>query len=500
MRLSPAGDELFVADTDADTVSVVDAATFAVTATIDLAPYRGAPVGSSPDALAVSPDGRSLYVANAGDDDVAVVDLRKGRERVRGLIPTGWYPTGVEIGSDGRRLFVLNAKGLGAGPNPNGPNPYTDARRRGTPEWQSQYIGSMIQGTLSTVDVPDPARLARYTRQVYRNNDFGDRDRLRTSGSRPQRVVPRRVGDPSPVKHVIYVVKENRTYDQVLGDLGKGNGDPSLTLFDRRSTPNQHELASRFVTLDNFYANAEVSADGWSWSTAAYANTYTQKSWPPNYGGRNKPYDFEGGNLATSPGRDPERGYLWDRLDQDAVSYRNYGFWIVLPGTVDRPNEVAGTEPSLAAHTDHAFPGYNNAIKDQVRVDEWLREFHRYEADGSLPTVELLRLPDDHTSGTTPGAPTPKAQVADNDLALGRVVDAVSHSRYWNDTAVFVVEDDAQAGPDHVDAHRTTAQVISPYTQTGTVDSTFYSTVSMLRSLELIAGVRPLTQFDAAAV
>jgi YVTN family beta-propeller protein len=498
LRLGPGGRQLYVANTDADSVSVIDTATLALTGTVSLAPYAGAPVGSSPNALAVSPDGATLYVANAGDNDVAVVDLEHAS--VRGLIPTAWYPTGLELSRDGGRLLVLNAKGLGAGPNPNGPNPYTDAQLRGTPQWQSQYVGSMIQGSLQIVAVPDADTLASYTQQVQRNDDFALGDQVRTQGTRPEQVIPRRVGDPSPIKHVIYVVKENRTYDQVLGDLGKGDGDPSLTLFDPTVTPNQHQLASRFVTLDNFYANAEVSADGWSWSTAAYANTYDQKSWPPNYGGRNRPYDFEGGNLASSPGRDPDKGYLWDRLDEAGVSYRNYGFWIQLPGTLGPTNNVAPTEPNLQANTDHAFPGYNNAIQDQVRVDEWLREFGQFEADGTLPTVELLRLPDDHTSGTTPGAPTPKAQVADNDLALGRVVEAVSHSRYWTDTAIFVVEDDAQAGPDHVDAHRTIAQVISPYTQTGTVDSTFYSTVAMLRTIELIVGVRPLTQFDAAAV
>jgi len=388
LRLGPGGRQLYVADTDADSVSVIDTATLAVTTTINLAPYPGAPVGSSPNALAASPDGRTLYVANAGDNDVAVVDLQDAS--VRGLIPTAWYPTGLELTKDGDRLLVLNAKGLGAGPNPNGPNPYTDAQLRGTVGWQSQYIGSMIQGSLSIVAVPDADALASYTEQVQRNDDFGLGDQVRTQGARPEQVIPRHVGDPSPIKHVIYVVKENRTYDQVLGDLGKGNGDPSLTLFDPTVTPNQHQLANRFVTLDNFYANAEVSADGWSWSTAAYANTYDQKSWPPNYGGRNKPYDFEGGNLASSPGRDPDTGYLWDRLDDAGVSYRNYGFWIQLPGTVGPTNNVATTEPNLQANTDHAFPGYNNAIPDQARADEWLREFRQFEANGNLPTVERL--------------------------------------------------------------------------------------------------------------
>jgi hypothetical protein len=353
----------------------------------------------------------------------------------------------------------------------------------------------MIKGTLSIVDVPDRGQLENYTRQVVQNNGFDERDKVRTGGAPDERVIPRRPGDPSPIKHVIYVVKENRTYDQMLGSLGKGNGDPSLNLFGDESAPNQRELARRFVTLDNFYANSEVSADGWNWSTAATANTYVQKTWPANYSGRGRSYDFEGGNFSTAPGADPTNSYIWDRLTRGSVAYRNYGFWA--SGAV--PAVVAPTEPELAANTDTAYPGYNLGITDQVRVQEWLKEFAGYKAAGNLPAVQFVRLPNDHTSGTRPGAPTPKAMVADNDLALGRLVEAVSNSQFWLETAIFVVEDDAQNGPDHVDAHRTVALVISPYTQTGKVDSTFYSTVAMLRTMELIAGVPPLTQFDAAA-
>jgi YVTN family beta-propeller protein len=311
----------------------------------------------------------------------------------------------------------------------------------------------------------------------------------------------------SPIQHIIYVVKENRTFDQVFGSLGKGNGDPSLNLFGDESAPNQRALQSRFVTLDNFYADAEVSADGWNWLTGGLANTYVQKAYPQDYsnGYRGRGYDFEGGNFATSPGPNPQDAFIWDKLSDAGISYRNYGFR-VFHGVV-----AAGTEPLLAANTDLNFQGFDLSKPDSVpdliqtgvnqptRIAEWLKEFNAYVANGNLPTVEFVRLPNDHNAGTHLGAPTPRAYMADNDLALGKLVDAVSHSPYWSTTAIFVTEDDAQDGPDHVDAHRTIGQVISPYTQTGMVDSTFYSTVSILKTIELMVGIPPMTQFDAAA-
>ncbi len=496
--------ELYAADTDSDQVSVISLTSKAVARTIDLAPYRKAPVGSNPNALALAPDGSTLYVANAGADDVDVIRLAsrhdKGRgttarDVIAGRIPTGWYPTGVEVSNDGRSIFVANAKGLGAGPNPNGPNPYTDDQLRGTDAFAAQYIGSMIKGTMSVVPTPNVSTLARYTAQVARNNHYGDAGAARfPGGGQADSVIPRRPGDPSPIKHVIYVVKENRTYDQVFGSLGKGNGDPALNLFDDASAPNIRALARQFVTLDNFYAAAEVSADGWNWSTAATANTYTQKTWEANYSSRNHPYEYEGGTYATAPGKSRNSSYLWDALDRARVSYRNFGFWRFSTGP------VAATAPNLAAHTEPGFPGYDLKITDQSRMDAYTKAFKGFESSGVMPTMQFVRLPADHTRGTTPGAPTPKAMVADNDLAVGRLVDLVSHSRFWKDTAIFVVEDDAQAGPDHVDAHRTEALVISPYTQHHAVDSTFYSTVSMLRTMELLTGVPPMTQFDAAAI
>jgi YVTN family beta-propeller protein len=477
MTRNPVTKELYVAVTDADRVAVIKPGATTVSRYIDLAPYHGAPVGTSPEGLDVARDGRTLYVANAGNNDVAVVDLAKNR--VKGLIPTGWYPTSVTLSHDGSTLLVANAKGLGAGPNPRGGNVLTD---------YSQFVGTMIMGTLSAVPVPDAAALAHYTKQVSANNRFD------LSHGQKGSVIPARPGDASPIKHVIYIVKENRTYDQVFGSLGKGNGDPSLNLFGDSAAPNQRSLARRFVTLDNFYADGAVSSDGWEWATASASNSYNEHLWPVAYGGRGRSDDVYT-NQATDPGKVTGDSRIWDRLDDAGISYRNYGMWATGP----LPAQVFKTEPRLAGHTDPNFAAQNLALTDNSRVDEWTKEFGQFVANGQLPRMEFIRLGNDHTSGTTKGALTPSAMVADNDLAVGRIVDAVSHSPYWKDTAIFVTEDDAQSGPDHVDAHRTTALVVSPYTQTGRVDSTHYSTVAMMRTMELLDGIGPLTQYDAMA-
>jgi YVTN family beta-propeller protein len=471
MTLAPDGATLYVANTDEDSISVIDTGTARVRRTVDLRASRRTPIGASPNALVVSPDGGTLYVAEAGTNDLAVIR----DDRVVGRIPTGWYPTGVALDPSGKTLYVTNAKGLGAGPNA-----------------QHQYIGSMINGTLSTIDVPDEEQLAADTRQVAANSTSVDAPGQQDAAAASDGTTNQRSG---PIKHVIYVVNENRTYDQVLGDLGRGNGDPSLTLFGRDVTPNHHKLAEQFTTLDNLYANGEVSDDGWEWSTAATANTLTQKTMPTLYGGRGFFYAGEGGTQGAAPGATANDSYIWDRLDQAGLDYRNYGFW----ATGTPPVQVTNA-PTLAAHTDPDYAGFNMNISDQTRFAAWLKEFQGYERTGRLPSVEFMKFPRDHTSGTRPGAPTPRAMVADSDLAIGRLVDAVSHSRFWNDTAIFVIEDDAQDGADHVDAHRTVGHVISPYTQQGgKVDSTFYSSVSMLKTMEAILGLRPLTRFDATA-
>ncbi|HKS50302.1 MAG TPA: bifunctional YncE family protein/alkaline phosphatase family protein [Pseudonocardiaceae bacterium] len=497
------GSTLYVANGDSDEISVIDTATATVSRTINLAPYPGAPVGSNPDALALSGDGRTLYVANAGNNDVAVIDLASGR--VAGLIPTAWYPTAV-VATD-RALFVTNGKGLGAGPN-NVPRHYPNPYDASTPT-PDQYVGSMMVGTLSTVSLPiNHGQLTKWTQQVAHDDGFNG-----STGDHGQAsaIVPGTAGQRSPIQHVIYVVKENRTYDQEFGSLGKGNGDPTLNLFGPESAPNARTLEGNYVTLDNFYADAEVSAQGWNWTVAANSNPYSEQVWPGNYSGRGAPYPSESSDPAIAPNRVPAQAYIWDRLAAAHISFRNYGFYVNT-----QPNgSSTATDPVLDANTDHNFRGFDLACPDSPnsftprkatcggrfpdRFTEWQTEFSNYVQNNNLPTVELVRLPNDHNAGTTVGAPTPRAYTADNDWAVGQLVQAVSHSKYWPNTAIFVTEDDAQNGPDHVDAHRTVAEVISPYTHTGRVDSTFYSTASMLRTIELIVGLHPLTQFDAYA-
>jgi YVTN family beta-propeller protein len=486
LALNASRAELYVANGDSDSISIVETGTNTVVATVSVSPYPGAPVGSSPNALAVSPDGRRLYVANAGNNAVDIVDLAE--RKVIAMLPTAWYPTALALSSDGVKLYVASAKGLGAGPNIGEGTSESGQPRR--------YIGAIMRGLLSTITVPKGASaLRKFSRAVSANNDFSHRATVRGTSQGKGGPIPTRLGAPSPIKHVIYVIKENRTYDQVLGSLGRGNGDPKLNLFGEDSAPNQRSLARRFVTLDNYYAAGEVSADGWSWSTQAVANTYDQKNWPAHYSSRQRGFEFQGGSPAIHANFNPDASYVWDSLARSGLSFRNYGFHT----TNTAPVRVDSTEPRLQAATDLGYPGFNPRINDQIRIGEWLREFNAYVASGTLPAVEFVSLPSDHTVGTAPGFPTPKAMVADNDLALGRLVDAVSHSSYWASTAIFVTEDDAQDGPDHVDGHRTVGQVISPYTQRGRVDSTLYSTVSMLRTIELIFGLPPLTQFDAAA-
>jgi YVTN family beta-propeller protein len=484
---NPATGELYVSVTDADTIVAINPADDSLARTIDLAPYRNAPVGTSPQGLRVSPDGGTLYVANAGNNDVAVIALAAKpdqHDKVAGLIPTGWYPTTVTPTRDGSRLLITNAKGLGAGPNPGGPNPTTSGID------YAQYVGSMIMGTLSDVPTPGRDQLEHYTEQVRANDRFDVNDPRAGESS----VIPVRPGDQGPIKHVIYIVKENRTYDQVFGSLGKGHGDPTLNLFGDESAPNQRALARDFVTFDNFYADGAVSSDGWSWATGSISNSYNEHLWPVASSGRGRADDVYS-NQAADPGKITGDSRIWDRLTDANISYRNYGMWAGGP----LPARVYSTEPRLAGHTDPDYAAHDLRITDNSRVDEWAKEFNQFVSAGQLPTMEFLRLGNDHTAGSNPFFPTPRAMVADNDLAVGRVVDAVSHSPYWKDTAIFVTEDDAQNGPDHVDAHRTTALVVSPYTQIGKVDSTLYSTVSMMRTMELLAGVGPLTQFDAAA-
>lgn len=484
--LSPDGKHINVANANSNSVSVVGLANHRTVETVSVALYPRSPIGSTTNSLAVSRDGRRLFVANADNNAVAVIALSRDGHRqslVEGFIPVGWYPTAVALSRDEKTLYVANGKGLMSKPNPKGPNPYEKRTK------ETQYIGSMFTGVLSVIPVPDGGTLKKYTAQVYANSPYKPAPKT----AKEVTAIPRKAGETSPLRHVIYIIKENRTYDQVFGDIKEGNGDPSLVLFGEDNTPNHHALVREFVLLDNFYHDAEVSADGHNWSTAAYATDYVEKTWPANYSKRGRKYDYEGGVEVAKP----THGYLWDYAARARLSYRSYGEFIETSKSPDLPS--VAKEKSLEGHFDPMYRPWDLDYPDQKRVDEWLREFREFEKNGNLPRLSILRLPNDHTEGAAGGKPTPRAYVADNDLALGRLVEAVTQSPYWKNTAIFVVEDDAQNGPDHVDAHRTVALVVSPYTKRHFVDSTMYSSSSMLRTIELILGLPPMSQFDAAA-
>ncbi|MEJ7640413.1 MAG: bifunctional YncE family protein/alkaline phosphatase family protein, partial [Singulisphaera sp.] len=505
----PKDDRLFVACASSNTVAVIDTAKGYVIETISTSLFPRAPEGSTPDALAVSPDGGTLYVANADNNCVAVIDVAvPAKSGVKGFIPTGWYPTSVAVTPDGKSLLVGVGKGNQTRPNPPNADYQKEIDERlaktksDLPKSQRDdlrrfpYIGTTLSGALSIVPVPDEKQLAAYTERVYKNCPYSDK-LLTDAPYAGKTAIPTRVGDPSPIKHVLYIIKENRTYDQVFGDIEKGNGDPKLVMFGREVTPNHHKLAEEFVLLDNLYCNGQVSRDGHPWSTMAYNTDYIARDWMLTYSRRAGIADDDEGNLAKAPS-----GYIWDACARAGLTYRSYGEYGKRVSEPDGSVRIEAAVPGLVGHMapDYGIPkAAGQRVRDTDNVDIFLRDFRQYEKDDTLPRFLVMSLGEDHTSGTTPGAFTPQACVASNDLALGRLVEAVSKSRYWKETAIFVIEDDAQNGPDHVDAHRTVGLVISPYAKRKHLDSTQYQTVSMIRTMELILGLPPLSQFDAAA-
>jgi YVTN family beta-propeller protein len=503
----PCDDRIFVACASSNSVAVIDTRRGVVTETIATALFPAAPEGSTPDALAVAPDGKTLYVANADNNCMAVVDVgRRDRSQVKGFIPTGWYPTSVAVTPDGKSLLIGVGKGNQTRPNPSGAEARNkvravlDKHEGDVPAAlvnelrRFPYIGTTLSGALSIVPVPDDARLAAYTATVYKNCPYSDRMLVAAQAGAATTAIPTKVGDPSPIKHAIYIIKENRTYDQVFGDMPQGNGDPTLVMFGEQVSPNHHKLAREFVLLDNLYCNGHVSADGHPWSTMAYNTDYIARNWALTYSGR-KGVDEDGnGDLANAPS-----GYLWDACARAGLSYRSYGEYGRRVSQPDGSSKMDGAVPGLVGHMSPDFGYGPKSNRDTERVEIFLREFRQYEKDGNLPRFIVMSLGEDHTTGTSPGTFTPEACVASNDLALGRMIEAISHSKYWPETAIFVIEDDAQNGPDHVDAHRTVGLVVSPYTKRKVVDSTQYCTVSMIRTMELVLGLSPLSQFDAAA-
>ncbi|WP_295796862.1 bifunctional YncE family protein/alkaline phosphatase family protein [Mucilaginibacter sp.] len=489
------GKWLYVANASSNSVSVINLNTREVAETLHTALSPDAPVGSATNSVALSADGKILYIANADNNYLAEFDVSNpGNSHSLGFIPTGWYPTCVRV--LGKQILVTNGKGMSSMSNPYKPGdkPSSDDAKykksnnsAQSPVSPIKYIGSMFKGTLSVIPVPTPAIQSNYTQQVYKNTPYSKERELAPSGETGN-PVPVKVGDASPIKYVFYVLKENRTYDQVLGDMPEGNGDSSLCLFGKKITPNGHKLAQDYVLFDNFYVDAEVSADGHNWSMAAYATDFVEKNWPYNYAGRGGNYDFDG----SRPIANPPLGFIWNYCQRAGVSFRNYGeFMDTGKPTLDLLREDA--------HYCKSYPGWNLAVQDVFREKIFEHDFDSLVAKQNVPHFNTIYLPNDHTSGSSKGAYSPIAQVADNDLALGRLVEHISHSPIWKESVIFVLEDDAQDGPDHVDAHRSVAWVISPFVKRHSVNHTMYSTAGMLRTIELILGLPPMSQYDAAA-
>jgi YVTN family beta-propeller protein len=494
LALSQDGARLFVASGSTDRVAVVDTRAGRVLTELLDPPPAGPGEGSTPDGLALASDGARLFVAEGDANAVAVFELSAAtagkptpyaQDRLAGRIPAGWYPAGVAVRGD--TLLVLNAKGRGSQPDP-GRLPPGRSQPRGT----RNYTLAQIDGTLQTL-VPPAAgaagvsALARASARVARANGWNGPGTLGQAGY-------------PPIEHVVYIIKENRTYDQVLGDVPGGDGDTAIVFFGRAITPNHHALAERFGLFDRFFTNAEVSADGHNWSVGAYATDYVQKTVPSNYSSRGRDYDYEGENRGHAVAGDadpaePAPGYLWDAAARAGIAFRNYGEFVRDVKAADGSTTYVGNKPFLAAHTDPTFPGWDLDIPDQKRADEWIRELHEFERTGSMPALEIMRLPNDHTAGGEVSQPTPRAFVADNDLALGRVIEALSRSAFWKSSVVFVLEDDAQDGPDHVDSHRSPVLVISPWSRGG-VQHRFANTTDVLATIADLLKLEPLSQFQ----
>jgi len=492
MLISPNGQQLYVCNANDNTVSVINLKTKKVIETLDVALYPNSPSGSTTNGLAMDPIKKSLYIANADNNCLAVFDVSTpGKSVPKGFIPVGWFPTNVKFINN--KIWVTNGKGNTSLANPYGPRPIKNGEEVilhgadvNAPK-EVQYIGSLFKGTMSVIHSPSVKDLQGYSKAVYRNTSYSPTKSDLADKDAPGFPIPMKMGQKSPIKYVFYVIKENRTYDQVLSDVKGGNGDTTLLLFGRKYTPNQHAIAEKFVLLDNFYVDSEVSADGHMWSMGAYATDYMEKSWPTSYGGK-------GGGIYGEPEKNVvlnKSGYIWDLCNRYGVTFRTYGEFVT---------NGKATIPVLDKHFHPTFPSYSLAIMDTTRLRIWKTEFETMVKENRVPQFNTLRLGNDHTEGLRIGRPTPYAHVADNDLAVGQLIETLSKSPIWNETAVFILEDDAQNGADHVDAHRSTAYVAGGFVKRNYVDHTAYSTSSMLRTMELILGLSPMSQYDAAAM
>lgn len=487
--ISHNGKYLYVSNANDNSVSVISTEQGREIEILNSALYPGSPSGSTTNSLALSEDEKTLFIANADNNCLAVFDVANpGHSFSKGFIPTGWYPTCVRVIKD--KIFVSNGKGLTSKANPYGPSPISKkeavARHADIQNTKVQYIGGLFTGTLQQILTPAAEQLSIFSQSVYNNTPYSKEKEMNSTGEAGN-PIPSRVGDPSPIKYVFYVIKENRTYDQVLGDIKEGNGDPGLVLFGEKVTPNLHNIARQFVLLDNFYVDGEVSADGHNWTMGAYATDYLEKNWPTSYGSRGGSYPGEGEREVANN----KNGFLWDFCKRYGVSYRSYGEFI---SDAKTPNI-----PALEGHFAKDYIGWDMSIRDTVRFRLWKRDFETHLAQGNVPRLNTLRFGNDHTEGLRKGRPTPKAHAADNDLACGLFVEYLSNSPIWNESVIIIVEDDAQNGPDHVDAHRSTTYVAGGFVKQGFVDHTMYSTSSALRTIELILGLPPMSQYDAAA-
>jgi len=491
MKISADG-RLFVACSNDNTVHVIDTKTLQILERISTTLTPLAPEGSTPDALLIDSKRQLLYVANADNNSIAVIRIsNRDHSSVRGFIPTGWYPSALTLADHGDTLYIGNSKGEEGHPDRKGPTSPLASRYNG-----DETIKTIQKSSLESLSLVNIQKdLPGWTRQVVENTPYNDS--LLSEARPPQAptLIPQGVGVPTEIKHIIYIIKENRTYDQVFGDIKGGNGDPELTIFGEQITPNQHALVRQYVLLDNLYCDGEVSVDGHSWSDSAYATDFNERYWPSNYAGRS--------DTARTRAYVPSAGHLWDLAERKGLTFRSYGEYAVRASTGD--GSVAA--PGAGALVNHVSPHYGGGKRDTENVKIFLDEFREYEknydspdANKRFPNFVIMSMPEDHTKGTAPGAFSPRAMVANNDYAIGQLVEAVSHSRYWPNTAIFIIEDDAQDGPDHVDARRTVGLVISPYVKRGIVDSTLYSTSSFVRSIELLLGMPPMSQYDAAAM
>lgn len=483
---------LFVSNGNENTVTVIDIAKRQAIETINVGPTPRAPQGSTPNALTLDTKNHMLFVANADNNCIAVVNVAEaGESHVLGFIPSGWYPSALHL-TPQRKLYIGNSKGLQPHANPDGPtSPLLQGKISKT------SVRDIQRGTVNIVSVANlRSDIKPWTKQVYDNIPYKDDYLTRARPPQGPSIVPQQVGAGSPIKHIIYIIKENRTYDQVFGDIKKGNGDARLTIFGEKITPNHHAIADQFVLFDNLYCDGEVSVDGHSWSNSAIATDYNEKMWPAQYGGHSR--------SAKSNAYVPAAGHLWDLAAKKGLTYRSYGEYASRASdgtTMDAAPGVGG----LVGHVSPKFklPGMRDTDNVQVffeELDEYERNHGSSNPDKRLPNLVIMSLPEDHTNGTRPGAFTPRAMVANADHAVGQLVERITKSPYWPETAIFIIEDDAQNGPDHVDARRTIGLVVSPYTKRNFVDSTLYTTSAMLRTMELLLGLPPMTQYDAAAM